>query len=234
MATPTNSILVLSGLPGSGKTTQALKWLAEDPEGRVRINYDDLRGDTPFNRAAERGVKALARKLAVEAITAGKSVVIDNTNLTERARAEWIHLGKEFGIPVEQHEIDTPVEVCIKRDKSREGKKRVGRAVIERMALFHGFIQDWENYNPNRFVLVDIDGTLADGSHRQHFLDEACLICRTDKKEALEQSDEPGQCGLCGSKEFTRKDWVGFHRNVAEDKPSIILITVEDVSLLSL
>ncbi|MDA4129255.1 MAG: hypothetical protein OK457_00645 [Thaumarchaeota archaeon] len=44
-----------------------------------------------------------------------------------------------------------------------EPHKGVGRAVIERMALFAGLIsfQPWD-----RLVLVDMDGTLADCSHR--------------------------------------------------------------------
>ena len=32
------------GIPGSGKSTFAKQWVQEDPEGRVRINRDDLRG----------------------------------------------------------------------------------------------------------------------------------------------------------------------------------------------
>lgn len=35
-------ILILRGIPASGKTTYALKWVNEDPNHRIRINQDDI------------------------------------------------------------------------------------------------------------------------------------------------------------------------------------------------
>ena len=36
-------LLVLQGLPASGKSTYAVKWVNEDPEHRLRINQDSIR-----------------------------------------------------------------------------------------------------------------------------------------------------------------------------------------------
>ena len=36
-------IILARGIPGSGKSTWARAWVAESPETRIRINYDDLR-----------------------------------------------------------------------------------------------------------------------------------------------------------------------------------------------
>lgn len=171
------TILILSGLPASGKTTHAKQWVAEDPTSRVRINYDDLRlslfgPQWVFNYLDEKKVKSTAIQMAREVLESGYHIVVDNTNLTEKARLPWVELGKEYGTKIEMFDVDTPVSVCVKRDRKREA--RVGRAVIDRMALFTGWI-DWTglwSYRRRDFVVVDVDGTLADCSWRCHFLDQ--------------------------------------------------------------
>lgn len=190
-------ILILSGLPASGKSTYARKWVEEDPEHRYRINYDELRlelygPDWKFNRKDEEAMKQEARLRVESALWAHKDVVVDNTNLTPRARAVWETVAKDFGIPFQQHDIDTPVSVCVTRDKARQGNARVGRQVIERMALTTGWI-DWEEKPPyfRDFIIVDIDGTIADLFHRLAYV-------KTD-----------GQ----------KKDWDSFFANVDKDEP---------------
>ena len=84
---PDQLLLILMGLAASGKTTYAMSRVAEDPDNRVRLNYDDVRlelygPDWKFNHPEEQFMKALVGKRAEEALVAGKSVVIDNTNLT--------------------------------------------------------------------------------------------------------------------------------------------------------
>ena len=36
-------MLILTGLPASGKSTYAENWVSEDPNHRICINYDSLR-----------------------------------------------------------------------------------------------------------------------------------------------------------------------------------------------
>jgi len=168
-------VLILSGLPASGKTTYALDWVNEDPEQiqRARINYDELRikmfgPDWVFNHKQENEMKDAARALLVSYLAEGFSVVIDNTNLNPRVREGWKQLALDNGAEVEMFEIDTPIQECIARDTLRGGKERVGRAVIERMALFNGFIDSI--YDDNMLVIFDMDGTLSDTSHRQAYV----------------------------------------------------------------
>lgn len=172
--------LILSGLPACGKSSRAAAWLAEDPTHRRRVNYDQLRIDDgrPWSRSMEQDIKAQARTLAIDAFTAGHSVVIDNTNLTQHIRASWTDLARHCGATVVYEEIDTPVQECVRRDKLRVGagwneSSRVGRAIIERMALLHGYI-DWADMRPKRsekdIIICDIDGTIADCTHRLHHI----------------------------------------------------------------
>jgi len=208
-------VLILCGLPASGKTRMAEEWVAEDPENRRRINYDELRvelygPDWRFNRVEEEKMKDLAVGYAGKYLRQGKSVVIDNTNLTPSARDRWVRLAKEYGITADTHEVSATLDECIQRDRLRE--KRVGRAVIERMALFHGFI-DWNEYPRHHFekdfVIVDIDGTLANGEHRKHYIRSFGCKCGAISKEL---------CVIegCGASAF-KKDWDAFHDHVDRD-----------------
>lgn len=164
-------ILCLTGLPGAGKSTLARQWVAKDPDNRLRINYDDLRIELygegwKFNRPEEDAMKAEAFRRAKTWLGVNpyeKAVIIDNLNLTTNARQPWISLARELGVPIDIHEMDTNVQDCVRHDRYR-GKGRVGEAVINRWALTTGWI-DWTVYKQN-FVIVDMDGTLADTSTR--------------------------------------------------------------------
>jgi predicted kinase len=222
-------ILIPSGLPASGKTTFAREWVAQDPANRQRINYDDIRvdlfdckGASYFKgkdiRKREQQVKDVAEKICLDWLTLNPvehSVIIDNTNLTERARAPWVAIGRTLGVPVEHHEMSTTVEECVRRDRLRTGDDRVGRGVIERMAITTGWI-DWDDlplkWGPSSgpdIVVVDIDGTLSDPSHRLRH---------------VRQRDATG--------ERTQPRWDLFHAEVDQDLPKTNI--VELVKRLSL
>lgn len=38
-----NKLILTIGIQGSGKSYWSKKWAEEDPENRVRLNYDDIR-----------------------------------------------------------------------------------------------------------------------------------------------------------------------------------------------
>lgn len=43
MAKENKKIILTRGIPGSGKSTWAKTWVAESPETRIRLNWDDMR-----------------------------------------------------------------------------------------------------------------------------------------------------------------------------------------------
>ena len=120
-------LLVLIGLPASGKSVEAVRWQNEDPDGRVRVNYDDLRlgmyGEGwVWNRKDEEAMKANARRIVTAALRARLSVVVDNTNLSRHVRAGWQDLGRDLGADYREYELDTPLDECIRRDRARGPK----------------------------------------------------------------------------------------------------------------
>lgn len=232
---PAQKVIVVTGLQGSGKTSFAKEWLAEAPTQRVRINYDDLRDELygvgwKWNRVEEDHMKEAAQVRAEDAIQEGKDVIIDNTNLTRADRKSWMNLAKSFKAEYSEVEMDTPVADCVARDRLRSGKARVGRALIERNALFYGYI-DWSDRNvyPRDFIIVDMDGTVADCDWRR----KLALQGPTKHQSMMDGLPCPNlqmvmdrQCPACGGK--AKKDWKLFMSNVEKDPPIVPVLELVD------
>jgi predicted kinase len=158
---------MLKGLPASGKSTYAREQVKSD--GNVgRINRDDLRAmlfDSVWTGKRE-GLIVDCEKAIAEVLFKHKHVaLIDDTNLTQKHHDLWGGFAREKGVAFEAVDLNQPLAICVQRDRNRE--KRVGLAVLHRMALFAGVIE----WGDKPIVLCDIDGTVACGLHREHHLE---------------------------------------------------------------
>lgn len=168
------TILILKGLPASGKTTYAKKLLDEEKGKWKRLNKDELRMMLTNNHhtaANEKFVERVRDIMLIEALKEGKHVIIDDTNLSGRpvARIENVvqQYCKETGdkVKIEIKEMEATMDECLERDRQRE--KKVGDAVIERMYRQHMLHNErGPHYQPQdttlpKAILCDLDGTLA-------------------------------------------------------------------------
>jgi predicted kinase len=203
-------MLILSGLQGSGKSTFAKRLLEENPGQWVRVNWDTQRRQTPgykFSKAAENKIKTDSYDQVRSAAAAGLSVVIDNTNLTDDSIGKWTRLGSTLGFHVRVQEFRTPISECVKRDAARVGEEFIGRAAIERQALWNGRIDFPVG---RKIVIVDVDGTLADCSHRRKTKEKKCRMC---KNGCIEDEGRWLACHVCyGSGLALGTDWDTFFR----------------------
>lgn len=189
----TNKLVLTRGIPGSGKSTWAKRWVAEDPEWRTRINRDDLRMMTQnqpvLDRMREETLSTMQAAMVEAALRAKISVVVDDTNLTARFVKEWMRLAAKVGVPVEFTDFNVDVDLCIQRDirRGQQGGRKVGEDVIRN--FYSRFVRkgvlvpppslegdaefSWTKYEPNPQLpaayLVDIDGTLAQMDGRGPF-----------------------------------------------------------------
>lgn len=128
-------LVLLSGLPGSGKTTLARQ--LTERLGAVHVESDAVRQQlfpeptyTPEEHAA---VFARAEALAADALAEGRTVVVDATNLTRRDRRRFVRLGEQAGGLVRVR-VTAPEPVVRERlRRPREGFSQADEAVYERM-----------------------------------------------------------------------------------------------------
>lgn len=166
-----NTLTILTGLQGSGKSTYARSLVKQNEY--VRVNRDDLRElmhpDMLWSGKREGIIVATELAMVRTALAAKKNVVVDDTNLVQSTLDRILVVAKEFPeVRVKIYDMQVPIDVCIERDSLREGSAHVGAPVIYRTAYSSGYVK-WSD-DPRPVVIVDIDGTLANGEHRNEIL----------------------------------------------------------------
>jgi predicted kinase len=126
------TLILLCGIPGSGKTTYTKKYI-EEHDNTIHISSDEIRKELWGDEATQgdnNAVFALMQARTIEALNNGQSVVYDATNITRKDRAGIIGACPKF-VKIECHIVWASIETCIERDATR--KRNVGKEVIDRM-----------------------------------------------------------------------------------------------------
>ena len=130
-------VWLLSGIPGSGKTSWVKKRIKE--YGGVHCSRDEIRfsllKDDEDYFAHEDEVVALWLEKVTNAINNPEveDIYIDATHLTEKSRAKVLNKLPKGDYFITIVFFDVPLETCIKRNDNRSGRAFVPRSVIRRM-----------------------------------------------------------------------------------------------------
>lgn len=155
-------LLMLCGIAASGKSTFAKKLVAENQY--VRVNKDSLREllhEGKFSKGNEKQVLRIRDQIVEDALSQGRNVVVDDTNLHPKHKETLEQLAKKHNATFETKFFPISLEEAIKRDLKRVNS--VGEKVIRNM--YYQYIAEPAVYVPPegkpQAIICDIDGTLA-------------------------------------------------------------------------
>jgi predicted kinase len=157
-------VVIVRGLPSSGKTTYAMKLIESAPNRWTRVSRADLNKSLRFSSTSEiKILNKLRNKLIEDLVSSGKDVIIDDVNLQQAQLNELKRLiVASTKVPIIIHEVpfNTSISECISR--SPEKKDNI-------MKLSENFNRELKEvsmlYEPsvnNKAVIVDIDGTILE------------------------------------------------------------------------
>lgn len=173
-------LVILQGMPRSGKTTWALDWLSKDKDNRAIVCKDDIgmelagvgtKCEVPRNKAFRQRIHERQRELIIQNLQAGKSVCIADTNLAtdavDRALAAADASGVAYVPEMVNHFKDVPLMEILDRN-AKSGCDYVPENVL--FEMYNTFIRG-RHFLHNRIqlpkaVVFDMDGTLAEKGNR--------------------------------------------------------------------
>lgn len=219
-------MLVLKGLPASGKSTEAKRLV--DSGQYVRVNRDTIRemflcprddGQKAFDPKIEKLVTIVANESAKAVMRSGKKhIVLDECNLNPKYLKAWETLAKSYAYSFEVRGMGVDIDECIRRDGGRS--PNVGKRVILNMAIRNGMLPDYEVLpktvirppEGKKIIICDVDGTISDPSHRLHWVreDEKTDRCENGKR---------------GSGK-ARKNWKQFFEDMCDDDLRLTTLSI--------
>ena len=180
--------IMMVGLPGCGKSTtsQELKTSKTNGGDWVHLSSDEIREE--LGDVSHSEVFSEMQRRAVAAISAGRDVIYDATNLSRKHRMAALAALNKKGVPETYkacYMFPAPVSVCKARNAQRTGKARVPDEVIDRMlcsfkvpveqeGFDHIYFVSDEDYEdaPIGFSLEDAVGYDQDNHHHALTLDK--------------------------------------------------------------
>lgn len=236
-------ILILIGVPASGKSTWTNDFLRNNPD-YVRVSRDGFRHMLRNDGAPEPKIEGLITDLVNDVIykclSRKLSIIIDSTNLK---RSHIMDIVNEFkySADIDFRVFDISLKKAIERDSLRNDREKVGDKRITEMFEDYKVLMDSFDFQPiNKIkhrphvipdfnsklpecVIFDIDGTLALMGNRSAF--DWMKTFKDDKNDIVaEQMDfhrskgrkiiiVSGRDGIC--KKLT-EDWLDLYEMTYE------------------
>ncbi|QDT91763.1 ATP-binding protein [Gimesia algae] len=123
------TVILLSGLPGSGKDT----WLSNARNEIPVVSLDEIRSELQIDPTDNQGeVVQEARERCRELLRKKVSFAFNATNLMRQTRQRWVDLFADYGARIEVIYVEPPFELILQQNKQRE--QSVPEKVIHELA----------------------------------------------------------------------------------------------------
>ncbi len=119
MSLPDPALVVLVGPSGSGKST----WAAQHYRAEEVVSSDALRGTVgsgPHDLDASADAFAVLEAVVAARLGRGLTIVVDTLGMDAERRRRWLATARKAGMPAAVVLLDTPDEVCRRRNAERD------------------------------------------------------------------------------------------------------------------
>ena len=174
-------ILVLQGVPASGKSTFARSLVLKD-KSYVIVSRDairEARGDY-WIPEHEDYISDIEEFEIRSAIKHNLNPIIDATNLNPKTIAKWKNLAEELNVSIEFKMFEIDFATALERDSKRE--RSVGKKVLERF---------FRNYFPDQLKVYYTDDRLKEPFYLYNDEKEDCIIADLDGTVCLHDGRNP-------------------------------------------
>ncbi|MCP5514797.1 MAG: ATP-binding protein [Spirochaetales bacterium] len=140
-----SDVILVCGLPGSGKSHFARKYFMKSGSKRVSrkeirqhlyemMTFGEKWSEDKFDVVDETLVKHIERKLIEHLLQMGESIVLDNMSLSSSSREPYIAIAKRMKKNISAIFMATDTSTCLKRNREREPGDMVPEKIIANLA----------------------------------------------------------------------------------------------------